>query len=224
MDKIALLRRALRESQDLDFPYRVKALGLDLEVHRNVFSSSRYQSWRWFTERLPSVIGCRVLEIGCGTGVTSLYLAKNGAKHVVAVDINPAAVRNTIANARMNGIQNIEVLESDLFSAIDREPIFDLIYWATPFTRVPADHEVQDVLELSILDPGWRMLRRFLSEAPGHLAEGGRIVLSFGDTGEFQAFCDVAAASDLSVTLIAEREERLDDLVSLKICELRPAR
>lgn len=224
MDKIALLRRALRESQDLAFPYRMKALGLELEVHRNVFSSSRYQSWRWFTERLPSVIGYRVLEIGCGIGVTSLYFAKNGAKHVVAVDINPAAVRNTIANARMNDIQNIEVLQSDLFSAIDRDSIFDLIYWATPFTRVPADYEVQAVLELSILDPGWKMLSRFLSEAPSHLAEGGRIALSIGDTGEFQAFCDMAAASDLTVTLIAEREDRLDDLVSLKICELRPVR
>ncbi len=44
----------------------------------------------------------RVLDYGCGSGILAIAAAKFGAKHVMAVDIDPAAVESTEVNATAN--------------------------------------------------------------------------------------------------------------------------
>lgn len=48
--------------------------------------------------------GDRVLDVGCGSGVLAIAAARFGAAHTVGVDIAPAAVPVTTANARLNGV------------------------------------------------------------------------------------------------------------------------
>jgi ribosomal protein L11 methyltransferase len=47
----------------------------------------------------------RVLDYGCGSGILAIGAALHGAKHIDAVDIDPAAVTSTVANAQANGVQ-----------------------------------------------------------------------------------------------------------------------
>ena len=44
------------------------------------------------------------LDLGCGTGLLAVQLARNGAAHVHAIDIEPRQSRNTLANAFRNGV------------------------------------------------------------------------------------------------------------------------
>ncbi len=46
----------------------------------------------------------RVLDYGCGSGILAIGAALHGAQHVDAVDIDPAAVESTRANAAANGV------------------------------------------------------------------------------------------------------------------------
>jgi ribosomal protein L11 methyltransferase len=46
----------------------------------------------------------RVLDLGCGSGVLAIAAAKLGAGHVLAVDIDPAALAATADNAARNGV------------------------------------------------------------------------------------------------------------------------
>lgn len=46
-----------------------------------------------------------VLDYGCGSGILAIGAAKFGAKRVVAVDIDEAAVQSTLLNADANGVQ-----------------------------------------------------------------------------------------------------------------------
>jgi ribosomal protein L11 methyltransferase len=46
----------------------------------------------------------RVLDYGCGSGILAIGAALHGARHIDAVDIDPAAVESTKANARANGV------------------------------------------------------------------------------------------------------------------------
>lgn len=46
----------------------------------------------------------RVLDYGCGSGILAIGAAKFGAAHTDAVDIDPAAVEATRANAAANGV------------------------------------------------------------------------------------------------------------------------
>jgi ribosomal protein L11 methyltransferase len=47
----------------------------------------------------------RVLDYGCGSGILAIGAALHGATHIDAVDIDPAAVESTRANAQANGVQ-----------------------------------------------------------------------------------------------------------------------
>src|SRR5436190_6553741 len=46
----------------------------------------------------------RVLDYGCGSGILAIGAALFGARDIDAVDIDPAAVESTRANARANGV------------------------------------------------------------------------------------------------------------------------
>ena len=54
----------------------------------------------------------RVLDAYCGIGTIGLVAAK-AAKEVVGVEVNPAAVKNAIENARCNHIRNAWFIEAD---------------------------------------------------------------------------------------------------------------
>lgn len=58
---------------------------------------------RWIAKHPPQ--GQRVLDYGCGSGILAIGAAKFGAASVDAVDIDPAAVQSTEANAAANGVQ-----------------------------------------------------------------------------------------------------------------------
>ncbi len=51
-----------------------------------------------------TVSGCDVLDLGCGSGILSIAALCLGAKHAVAVDIDPKAVDVAYENAALNGI------------------------------------------------------------------------------------------------------------------------
>ena len=46
----------------------------------------------------------RCLDVGCGTGIQAVQLARNGATHVRALDVDQRAVANTLANAFRNDV------------------------------------------------------------------------------------------------------------------------
>ena len=46
----------------------------------------------------------RVLDYGCGSGILAIAAGLHGARQIDAVDIDPAAIESTRANARNNGV------------------------------------------------------------------------------------------------------------------------
>ena len=56
---------------------------------------------RWIADH---AVPGRVLDYGCGSGILAIGAAKFGAKEVLAVDIDEAAIHATKANATANGV------------------------------------------------------------------------------------------------------------------------
>jgi ribosomal protein L11 methyltransferase len=62
---------------------------------------------RWTAQHAPRDASrwTRVLDYGCGSGILAIGAALHGATDIDAVDIDPAAVESTGANARGNGVR-----------------------------------------------------------------------------------------------------------------------
>ncbi len=45
-----------------------------------------------------------VIDIGCGSGILSIAARLLGARHTLAVDIDPLSIQATLDNARLNGL------------------------------------------------------------------------------------------------------------------------
>jgi ribosomal protein L11 methyltransferase len=61
---------------------------------------------RWIARHAQAVKGGweRVLDYGCGSGILAIGAALHGSRHIDAVDIDPAAVQATRANALANEV------------------------------------------------------------------------------------------------------------------------
>ena len=120
----------------------------------------------------------KVLDMGTGSGINAI-LAASESSDVLAVDVNPYAVACARANAKANGVADrIQFLEGDVFNRVKGR--FDLIIFDPPFRWYPP----RDVLEAAITDPNYQALTRFMAEATNHLNDAGRILLSFGTSGD----------------------------------------
>jgi release factor glutamine methyltransferase len=114
--------------------------------------------------------GDRVLDLGCGSGVCSVFCAPK-ASEVVAVDISAAAVRNAIENCRRFGIANVSVMQSDMFSHVVGK--FDLILANPPY--IAADFESEEAQFATSV----RYLPTLFAEAGAHLTRDGRMLVQF---------------------------------------------
>ncbi len=70
------------------------------------------------------------LELGCGSGIISLYASKKGAI-VTASDVNKTAIDYLEENAKTNNLKIVTIL-SDLFESIE-ENYFDFIIVNPPY-------------------------------------------------------------------------------------------
>lgn len=107
------------------------------------------------------------LDLGTGSGILSLGAAKF-SDTVVATDLNQRAASFAAFNAKLNGIENIEVLTGDCFAPVANRR-FDLILSNPPFFITPQQGYMfcDNPMELDGL------CRRLVKEAPEYLNEGG---------------------------------------------------
>ncbi len=108
-----------------------------LRIHPDVFHPGFFFSTKLLLKQALCfpLAGRSVLELGAGSGLISLVIARAGAK-VTASDINPSAVQYLLLNAKANNAA-IQVIESDLFSNI-KPQVFDMILINPPYYFKPA--------------------------------------------------------------------------------------
>jgi len=124
--------------------------------------------------------GDKVLDLGTGTGIQGIFAAQK-ANSVLSVDINPKAVECARLNAIRNNLKDkIEVKKSDLFSNIRGE--YNLIIFNPPFRWF----KPRDILERGELDKNYKTLKNFFKNVRKYLAEKGRILLVFSESGDLK--------------------------------------
>lgn len=119
-----------------------------------------------------------VLDLGTGCGALGIVAAMT-VEFVLAIDVNPHAVRCAKLNAVQNGVSNrMAFMRSDLFSALGNSAKFTLILFNAPYLPVTEGGNN------SWVDLSWNggasgrfVIDRFIVDVQNHLTANGRVLL-----------------------------------------------
>ncbi len=73
-----------------------------------------------YTTEFKEKGACRVLDVGCGSGILAIAASKVGADSCFACDIDPVAVRVAKENTELNHTPNVKCAASDLLKQVER--------------------------------------------------------------------------------------------------------
>jgi release factor glutamine methyltransferase len=141
--------------------------------------------------------GDKVLDMGTGSGANAILAATRGAE-VLAVDINPVALKAAVANVERNGVAGlVHVRQSDVFSEVDGA--FDLIVFDPPYRWF----RPRDLLEAAMTDEGYRSMTAFFRQARRHLSPIGRMLIAFGTSGDLGYLKNLATEQGFAIDTLA---------------------
>lgn len=184
----------------------VQYRGLRWEVPAGVFVPRPDFGGAPVTARSQEMFAERsVLDVGCGCGVRAVLAMLSGARSAHAVDVDPAAVAATAANAARHGV-TVRTWTSDLLDAVSGR--YDTIVAYLP----SEDRPVRSAADVSVHDPGLQLHERLIAGARAHLSAGGLVHLSVLDRDDARArVAAMAAAAQLTVVIdrqLADRDDR----------------
>ncbi|MGO4111420.1 class I SAM-dependent methyltransferase [Paenibacillus sp. YAF4_2] len=125
----------------------------------------------------------KVLDVGCGYGPIGLTAAKLAPEgHVTMIDINERAVELSKENAKLNGINNVTVTQSDIYESV-KENRYDVILTNPPIRA--GKQVVHRIFEegYQLLNPGGKMWV-VIQKKQGAPSAESKLELLFGDVEE----------------------------------------
>jgi ubiquinone/menaquinone biosynthesis C-methylase UbiE len=113
-----IVRRFYERAPFPDYPPRATLSWLRARAERSEFA-------RLLDEAIPG--DARVVEIGCGTGQMSLYLAR-ADRFVIGADLTRESLRLGVEAARRFELDQVQFIETDLHHPGLRAEAFDVVY------------------------------------------------------------------------------------------------
>lgn len=117
-DRTEVVRRFYQETPFPGYPPRDSLAWLRARAERSQFA-------RLLDQATP--LDARVLEVGCGTGQMSLYLAR-GSRVVVGADLARAPLMLGAMAAKRFRLEGVQFVETDLHRPAVRARSFDVVY------------------------------------------------------------------------------------------------
>lgn len=162
-----------------------------------------------------------VLDLCTGSGAIALAIAKNlPFFKVFGVDISERAIKYARVNKKINKIDNVFFLVSDLFSAL--KGTFNFITANPPYVKTselellePEVREYEPINALNGGEDGLDYYRAILKEAPKYLSQGGLIFFEIG-FGQREEIANRAHASGFRVLKIQNDLAGIERVMILK--------
>jgi len=158
-----------------------------------------------------------VLDMGTGCGILAV-LASKKARKVVAVDINPYAIKYAEKNARINSVEDkVEFRLGNLFQPIKPDETFSLIIFNAPY--LPS----KPFEEKSWIGKAWaggsngrKVIDRFISKAPKFLTANGRILLVQSSLSDVDKTLEMFSKLNLEAKVVAEVKVPFERIVLIE--------
>jgi methylase of polypeptide subunit release factors len=216
--KLLYLSRRLRGLHRYDDFVLERVHGVPILVTPTVFNPKRLRTGEFFASRLNATLiapGAEVLDLGTGSGVCAVFAARH-ARHVIAVDINTAAVRCATVNALLNRLEDrIEARHGDLFEPV-AEQRFDLVLFNPPFRCGEPRND---------RERAWRALgvaERFADGLDRHLKRSGCALLLLSTYADASIFLVPLRRRGHRISVLAEGRYVGERLTLYRIAPLGP--
>jgi release factor glutamine methyltransferase len=160
-----------------------------------------------FVDSMQDLDGKLVLDMGCGSGIVSIFAANRGAV-CLAVDKNHASVECTIENANINGMsKKIRVKQSNLFEKLSTQEKFDFIFINPPYYEKEPLNDFEMAFNAG---SDYRVIREFIAESKEYLKENGIIYLIISSDLELHLIAKMFFESGFSFNLLQLKKKFLE--------------
>lgn len=185
-------------SKERSYSYK----GINVRVMPGVFHPGLFFSTKLLLEYISKkeLIGKNVLELGAGSGLISIYCARQNAM-VTASDINPNAVKNIIKNSELNNVK-LEVIESDLFDKIEMRK-FDYIIINPPyFPKNPKDEEER----AWFCGSDFQYFKKLFAQLNNYKTQETSVLMILSEDCDLQRITSIANENQFSMNIVFQKK------------------
>lgn len=144
----------------------------------------------------------KVLEVGAGSGYTSIILAKRGLD-VTCSDINPNALKLIKINSEENKVK-LRIIESDLFEKIEEK--YDTIIFNPPYLPESLlDQTDPFVKSVDGGKEGFEVTKRFIDSLRPHLEKNGQAIIIFSSLTKLEKVLDFIKENAMESEMLSEK-------------------
>lgn len=193
--------------------HKVQVLGKTYVVSKEVFNPKFYYTSEFMANHINVTPEDEVLDIGTGSGIQAIT-AGQVARKVVAIDINPEAVRCARENVKRNGLENtILVLRGNLFSPLTPGSMFDVILFTPPYM----EGRPKTAFDHAIYDPKKSLAKRFFKEAKKYLKRNGYIQMVYSSMAEPESVLKIASDIGWEHSVITQKRVLFETFIIYKL-------
>ena len=172
------------------------------EISEDVFNPRFYYTSEFMARHIIVSSRDSVLDMGTGSGIQAITAGQHASK-VVAVDINPEAVRFALRNVKANGLEDVvSVIEGDLFSPLGPYQLFDVILFTPPYLEGRPDR----FFDHALFDRDKGLIRRFFEEANRYLKPGGYVQMLYSSIADPEHALEIASGLGWDHKHVASQE------------------
>lgn len=214
------LKQLMEDHNQQKKPVLETIVGKPFWVYPSVFNPTKGRASTILLGHLKFPKETTILDVGTGCGLYGIISLYQGAKQVVATDINPRAIACARRNVKLHKMADrMQVRKGNVFSAIKENEKFDVIIANPPFFRAPQVKPL-DYIKRCFLDQKAHFLYEFLHSARNHLTEKGKILLVYGKSGYIEELLNLIAGYHYKYTILETKLRQPDIYYILEITSL----
>ncbi|MBI5097846.1 MAG: tRNA (adenine(22)-N(1))-methyltransferase TrmK [Nitrospirae bacterium] len=193
-------------------PHRVSVLGKTYEISENVFNPRFYYTSILMAKNIKVLSDEVVLDMGTGSGIQAITAGQTASK-VIAVDINPEAVRFAKRNIIANRLENrISVIQCDLFSSLDSGHKFNVILFTPPYL----EGVVKSSFDHALFDPNKELVYRFFRDAKDYIKPGGYVQMLYSSVAGPERILEIPQQFGWRHSLMAKEKTFTEEFLIYK--------
>lgn len=193
-----LQSRKIEEFRTLTEPYKKELAGITIEILAGVYPGGTDSEL--LCESMTIAHGDDVLDLCTGNGIVALVASSKGANSVVGTDLNPMAVKNANLNVRLLAVDNVSIIETDLFP--DTKQTYDVITINPPYT----DNQAPDKIAICFWDKNNQVVKSFFHNLQKYLKPSGRAYITWSNFADQELLFKLADENQLDIKLVKTRD------------------